>query len=519
MSGVSSNRITLNFREATAAIAVLAASPKKPSVMLWGEPGIGKSSLVRGLSTDLMYRTMSCPTDLGAITTSSDLVNTKIEHVLSLFDVDYTQFGEDNNIVPRPLFDIRLVQQSPTDLKGIPVFDTENQEAVWVMTGSFPMSAKDFTRHVVEFTEKCRSFDNLETEETKTKTIIRLDQLIGKIIKGIYEQYAIVFLDEISTAPPMVQAAALQLVLDRQSGMYEIPKDVIIVAAGNRAEDMVGASNLSATMASRMIHLHLTPDMQQWIEDFAIPRGVDSTIIGYIKFSPNSFFDFKPKAMSRSGGESTFPCPRTWDMLSDVIGMADWKAVQASISSRTRNDNLERAMIAGTIGEGHSTGFLAFRKLFNEFPSPKSVLLGHTQSIDWMAHVPQNMGYDDTSGIDTSERRRKAMALGLRLTYFDSLTNVLSQEYKADGQDALDRMFKNYVDFILTKFSDGQNVIDDGEEHLMVIATKLISVIPYPMMKKSYERISLLLEKLNVGGSIGGKSKRFERSIYNRRKG
>ena len=53
----------------------------------------------------------------------------------------------------------------------------------------------------------------------------------GSIKEGI------LFLDELNTAAPMVQASAYQLILDRKIGEYTLPDGWAIVAAGNRESD------------------------------------------------------------------------------------------------------------------------------------------------------------------------------------------------------------------------------------------------------------------------------------------
>src|SRR5205807_8790447 len=50
----------------------------------------------------------------------------------------------------------------------------------------------------------------------------------------------VLFLDELAQAPPLVQAACLQLVLDRRVGEYELPSGWAVVAASNRAEARAG---------------------------------------------------------------------------------------------------------------------------------------------------------------------------------------------------------------------------------------------------------------------------------------
>lgn len=50
----------------------------------------------------------------------------------------------------------------------------------------------------------------------------------------------ILFLDEINAAPPLVQAALYQLILDRRVGEYELPEGWRIIAAGNRPRGQGG---------------------------------------------------------------------------------------------------------------------------------------------------------------------------------------------------------------------------------------------------------------------------------------
>jgi MoxR-like ATPase len=74
--------------------------------------------------------------------------------------------------------DLRLSLLDPTDLKGIPFFNAETKEGVWAKPSFLP-------------------------SDTGSKGIL--------------------FLDEINTAPPAVQASAYQLILDRKVGEYELP--------------------------------------------------------------------------------------------------------------------------------------------------------------------------------------------------------------------------------------------------------------------------------------------------------
>jgi MoxR-like ATPase len=91
-----------------------------------------------------------------------------------------------------PMIDIRLSQMEPSDLRGIPFRIEDRVE--WAIPSMLP----DAKRHGPQ---------------------------------------GILFLDEITSAPPSVSAAAYQLILDRRLGAYQIPEGWAIFAAGNRQGD------------------------------------------------------------------------------------------------------------------------------------------------------------------------------------------------------------------------------------------------------------------------------------------
>src|ERR1700729_1070558 len=65
----------------------------------------------------------------------------------------------------------------------------------------------------------------------------------------------LLFLDELSTAPPAVQAALLRVVLERAVGDLILPDDVAVVAAANPPEQAADGWDLSAPLANRLCHL------------------------------------------------------------------------------------------------------------------------------------------------------------------------------------------------------------------------------------------------------------------------
>ena len=128
-----------------------------------------------------------------------------------------------------PLIDIRLSQMEPSDLRGIP-FRSED-EVVWAVPAMLP-SVK---RHGEE---------------------------------------GILFLDEITSAPPSVSAAAYQLILDRKLGEYEVPDGWAIIAAGNRQGDRGVTYSMPAPLANRFSHYEVEVNMDDWVA-WAYANNID----------------------------------------------------------------------------------------------------------------------------------------------------------------------------------------------------------------------------------------------------
>ena len=123
----------------------------------------------------------------------------------------------------------------------------------------------------------------------------------------------LVFLDEFSSAPLAVQAAAYKLVLDRQVGIHDLHPDVHIVCAGNKETDGAIVNRMGTAMQSRLVHLELETDLKSWVE-WALNNGIDHRVISYVQSRPDELHKFDP-----DHNDKTFACPRTWEFASKLI--------------------------------------------------------------------------------------------------------------------------------------------------------------------------------------------------------
>ena len=165
----------------------------------------------------------------------------------------------------------------------------------------------------------------------------------------------VLFLDELNAAPPLVQAACYQLVLDRKVGEYTLPEGWTVVAAGNRETDRAVTHRMPSALANRFVHLDFSVDVDAWLE-WAESQGVVEELLAFIRFRPNLLHDFDPKK-----NEKAFPSPRSWDFAARII-------------ASTPDPDVELSLLKGAVGPGAATEFAGFSRMFRQLPDPDVVI-------------------------------------------------------------------------------------------------------------------------------------------------
>ena len=301
-------------------------------IFLWGPPGIGKSDIIKQLGAE------------------SDA------HVI----------------------DVRLSLWEPTDIKGIPYFDSNDSTMRWAPPSELP------------------------TQELASQ-----------------HKQIILFLDEMNSAAPSVQAAAYQLILNRKVGTYKLPDNVVIVAAGNRETDKGVTFRMPAPLANRFVHLEMAVDWDDYFE-WAVENKIHKDVVGFLSFSKKSLYDFDPKSSSRA-----FATPRSWSFVSELLTDDD-----------TDVDTLTD-LVSGSVGEGLAISFMAHRKVASKMPNPTDILSGKVKKMD-----------------------------SKEISAMYSLTVSLCYELK----DACDKKAKTWNDQVNNFF---QFIMDNFETELVIMGTKL----------------------------------------------
>ena len=165
------------------------------------------------------------------------------------------------------------------------------------------------------------------------------------------------FLDDLGQASPAVQASYMQLLLARRVNEHILSDHVVFVAATNRRTDRAGVSGILEPVKSRFAAIvELTADLDEWSQ-WAIAHEVAPELIAFLRFQPDLLCKF-----AASADLTNSPVPRTWHHADRILAL--------NLPVPVRN-----AAIAGAVGEGAATEFLAFLRLFAELPSIDAILL------------------------------------------------------------------------------------------------------------------------------------------------
>jgi hypothetical protein len=203
-----------------------------------------------------------------------------------------------------PVIDIRLAQCDPTDLRGVPA--VVNDRTTWFVPSMLP--------------------------------------------DGDAQPNGILFLDEITSAPPAVQAIAYQLVLDRAQGEYKLPDGWMIVLAGNRQNDRGVTFAMAAPLLNRMCELEVDTVLDDVLE-YGAANGLDPRVMAFVSDRADLLHKFDKDSYGKQ-----FPTPRGWFAVSDKLAM-DWDA-------QTRVE-----LLKGDVGHEAAVAFEQFLRVWETMPS------------------------------------------------------------------------------------------------------------------------------------------------------
>ncbi len=188
----------------------------------------------------------------------------------------------------------------------------------------------------------------------------------------------LLFLDELTTAPPAVQAAMLRVVLERVVGDLALPPGIRVVAAANPPEQAAEGWELAPPLANRLVHLDWPVDARAVANGLAVGFPVPAVLLtdgnvmthqiaaraavgAFLHVRPTLVLQVPKVAALSSRG---WPSPRSWEAVAVLVAACE--ASRASEEARA-------ALVMGAVGEGPALEFLSW--LANaDLPDPEAVL-------------------------------------------------------------------------------------------------------------------------------------------------
>lgn len=190
-------------------------------------------------------------------------------------------------------------------------------------------------------------------------------------------ELALLFLDELSTAPPSVQAALLRVVLERTVGDLPLGEHVAVIAAANPPDQAADGWDLSPPLANRFCHLTWPLDVAAFAEGLVSGWPVPSvpTVpatwtdrLPSVRAVVASFLRAKPTVLCAvprdDAAGRAWPSPRSWEMATRLWAASEAAAIDGA--ART-------ALLVGAVGEGPAVELLRFAKEL-DLPDPEVVL-------------------------------------------------------------------------------------------------------------------------------------------------
>jgi hypothetical protein len=178
----------------------------------------------------------------------------------------------------------------------------------------------------------------------------------------------ILVLDEITSATSTIRAAAYQLLDSKRAlGNYKLPAKWKIVALGNGIEDGGVFQGMENAFLSRATCYRIEPNLDSW-KKWAIPNGVNPSILAYLTFEPNKLHDFDPDEAA-----SIFPCPRSWTALSKKLNAREKKN-----GGMLPIEDVE-LYAAGAVGVATASAFAGFYSYNSKTISPEDILSGKSK--------------------------------------------------------------------------------------------------------------------------------------------
>lgn len=249
---------------------------------------------------------------------------------------------------------------------------------------------------------------------------------------------AVIFIEEITTATPPVQAALLTFIQDRRIGKTVLPDNVLIIVAGNPPSQAADGNLLAPPTANRLVHYDYVPSNEDWFEGMTVAwnkpvsdheKLMRSYVVGFLR-ERTDIINACPEDAEEAG--QAWPSMRSWDNAARMLG-------------QTSDEQLGKVLVRAAVGKTAGDDFMKWmRKLI--LPRYENVMADPT-GINWasfrgdilhmtLATVVNNVTLDNfNDSVKVFEAAKEAKKDDIVAGLILSFKRKIAEEYEKAGMD------------------------------------------------------------------------------------
>ena len=194
----------------------------------------------------------------------------------------------------------------------------------------------------------------------------------------------VLFLDELSDAPPAVQACMQDVALDKRVGDLQLPESMPVIACANPPGAAGGLFELKSALANRLVHLDWHLDPIKWTEGFmagfktgSVPKLSEdwqstylmrqAEVASFIRHRPTQLHKMPDTDDQRS---RAWPSPRQWETATRLLTACHAVGL---IGTEEEIDETALNLVAGAVGRGAASEFFTWKWAL-DLPDPEELL-------------------------------------------------------------------------------------------------------------------------------------------------
>jgi hypothetical protein len=196
---------------------------------------------------------------------------------------------------------------------------------------------------------------------------------------------ALICLDEIAKTRQFIKDVLAPIVYERRVGQYELPAGSIVFCCTNLSDEGLG-DHLQAHLRNRVDIVDMRkPTKDEWVQDWAVPNGLDENVVAAVEMYPmvfDSFLDYREGgkyAGKVQGKENAYISDPANAAQLQVVTPRSLNTASKILARRARmDDHTLQAALIGAVGSAFAANIMATLRFGDQLPAYSRVVADPT---------------------------------------------------------------------------------------------------------------------------------------------